>query len=125
MGVPATASCAGRRGRGERTRILDDAAVGGGCRALAVEMEPGDRAVDDAVRGLRESAPDGGAYGVPHALVLYADGKVDPSALRAALGRFNEPPDDGWNWTVEAMAMHLLHGLCGVTEVVGQIQTVC
>ena len=96
-------------------RILDDLPIGGDSRAFAVEMELGDGPGDAAVRGQWERAPDKGAYGAPHALVLYENGKVAPSAPRAALRRFNEPPDDGWRWTVEGLAMHLLSDLCGVT----------
>ena len=96
-------------------RVLDDLPVDGETRAFAVEMERGDGAGDAAMLRLWKSEADQGGYGVPHALVLYADGKVNRSVLRAALCRFNEPPDDGWNWTVEALAMHLLHDLCGIT----------
>lgn len=96
-------------------RVLDDLPVDGETRAFAVELEPGNGAGDAPMARLWASASDKGGYGVPHALVLYTHGKVDPSVLRAALGRFNEPPDDGWNWTVEALAMHLLHDLCGIT----------
>jgi len=96
-------------------RILDEPSPGGDDRAFAVELELGDEAGDAAVRELWRAASDKGAYGVPHALVMYADGKIDPDVLRAALARFNEPPDDGWNWTVEALAMHLLHDQCGIT----------
>ena len=35
--------------------------------------------------------------------------------MRAALTRFNEAPDDGWRWTVNALAAHLLQELCGIT----------
>ena len=96
-------------------RILDDVTVGGDSRAFAVEMKIGDGPGDEAVRRQWGCAAEKGGYGVPHALVLYGNGKVDPSALRAALCRFNEPPDDGWEWTVEGLAMHLLSDLCGVT----------
>ena len=96
-------------------RILDDLDMGGGSRAFAVELELGE---EDGDAELRERwAADVGAdeYGVPHALVLYGNGKVEPAALRAALERFNERHDgDGWRWTVEALAMHLLDDLCGV-----------
>ena len=66
---------------------------------------------------LWESAPDKGGYGVPYALVRSEGGRIDPGALRASLERFNEPPDDGWEWTAEALAAHLLHDLCGVALV--------
>lgn len=82
-------------------RILDDTSPGGDSRAFAVEMELGDQSGDAALREQWASAPGRGGYGVPHALVLFEDGKVEPSLLRSALARFNEPPDDGWKWTVE------------------------
>lgn len=53
-----------------------------------------------------------GTTGVPHATVRCEDGKIDAALLRASLGRFNETTDDGWRWTVEALAAHLLHHLC-------------
>ena len=96
-------------------KILDDLPHRGDSRAFAVELELGDEPGDAAAREQWASVPDEHGYGVPHALVLYGDGKVDPSALRAALVRFNVPPDDGWRWTVEALAMHLLDDLCGIT----------
>ena len=96
-------------------RILDDLAMGGGSRAFAVELELGDEAGDAELRERWASGAGADEYGVPHALVLYGNGKVDPAALRAALERFNERPDgDGWRWTVEALAMHLLDDLCGI-----------
>ncbi len=99
---------------GEDMRILDDLAMGGDSRAFAVEMELGEEAGDAALRAEWASVDDG-EYGVPHALVLYGGGKVEPAALRAALERFNEEPSgDGWRWTVEALAMHLLDDLCGI-----------
>ena len=96
-------------------RILDDTSPGGDSRAFAVEMELGDQSGDAALREQWASAAGKGEYGVPHALVLFERGKVETSVLRSALARFNEPPDDGWDWTVEALAMHLLHDLCGIT----------
>ena len=78
-----------------------------------MELEP-----DDAqARERWESAADKGEYGVPHAMVRCEGGKIDPATLRASLERFNEAPDDGWRWTVEALAAHLLHDLCGVALV--------
>ena len=97
-------------------RILEDASLGGGSRAFAVELELGEEAGDAALREHWAAVAATDEYGVPHALVLYGNGKVERSALRAALERFNERPDgDGWRWTVEALAMHLLDDLCGVT----------
>ena len=94
-------------------KILDDTPVTDTGQAFAVQLEIGDE--EALVRELWEAATDKGEYGVPYALALYEGGKIEGSALRAALERFNEPPHDGWNWTVEALAMHLLHDLCGVT----------
>lgn len=97
-------------------RILDDLSLGGGSRAFAVELELGDEAGDAALRERWASSAGADEYGVPHALVLYGNGKVEPAALRAALERFNARPDGGgWRWTVEALAIHLLDDLCGVT----------
>ena len=93
-------------------KILDDTPVTDTGQAFAVELEIGDDAV---VRELWRTAPDVGDYGVPYALALLEGGKIEASTLRAALERFNEPPHDRWHWTVEALAMHLLHDLCGVT----------
>ena len=42
---------------------------------------------------------------------------ADQAVLRASLERFNEAPDDGWRWSVDALAAHLLHDLCGVALV--------
>lgn len=96
-------------------RILDDQSEAGDARAFAVEMELGEEAGDEELLEQWAAAPDKDGYGVPHALVLYRDGKVEPAALRAALERFNgRPRDDGWRWTVEALAMHLLDDLCGI-----------
>ena len=39
------------------------------------------------------------------------------AALRGSLERFNEAPDDGWRWDPEALAVYLLHDLCGVALV--------
>ena len=96
-------------------RILDDLDMGGGSRAFAVELELGDEAGDPELRERWASGAGADEYGVPHALVLYGKDMVEPAALRAALERFNERPDgDGWRWTVEALAMHLLDDLCGI-----------
>lgn len=93
-------------------RILDDGPAGAGAHEFAVELQP-----DDAqARERWQSAADKGGYGVPHATVRCEDGKIDPAALRASLGRFNET-SCGWRWTVEALAAHLLHDLCGVALV--------
>ena len=100
---------------GEDMRILDDLDMGGGSRAFAVELELGEEAGDAELRERWAAGAGADEYGVPHALVLYGNGKVEPAALRAALERFNERPDgDGWRWTVAALAMHLLDGLCGI-----------
>ena len=80
---------------------------------FVVELEIDD-ARGGALRELWESSPDKGDYGGPYAMVRCAGSKVAPSALRASLRRFNEPPDDGWRWSVEALAAYLLHDLCGV-----------
>ena len=48
-----------------------------------------------ALREMWASAADGGDYGVLHAIVRCEGGKVDTEALRAALERFNEAPEDG------------------------------
>jgi len=94
-------------------RILDDGPADAGAHEFAVELQP-----DDAqARERWESAADKGGHGVPHATVRCEGGKVDPAALRASLERFNEAPDDGWRWTTEALAAHLLHDLCGVSLV--------
>ena len=94
-------------------RILDDGPADAGAHEFAVELQP-----DDARMCERwESAADKGGHGVPHATVRCEGDKVDLAALRASLERFNEPPDDGWRWTVEALAAHLLHDLCGVALV--------
>ena len=91
-------------------RILDDGPAGADAHEFTVELQ-----IDDA--GLRErweSAADKGEHGVPYAMVRCEGGKVEAAALRASLERFNEAPDDGWRWTVEALTAHLLHDLCGV-----------
>ena len=94
-------------------RILDDGPAGAGAHEFAVELRPH----DEQARELWESAADRGDYVVPHAMVRCEDGKIDPAPLRASLGRFNGTSGDGWRWTVEALAAHLLHDLCGVALV--------
>lgn len=111
--------------RGDRVRtadrewhikILDDAPADAGAHEFVVEL-----AMDDSdgglLRELWESAPDKGDYGVPYALVRSDGGRIDARALRASLQRFNEPADDGWRWTAEALAAHLLYDLCGIALV--------
>ncbi|MCY3812391.1 MAG: hypothetical protein OXH15_11400 [Gammaproteobacteria bacterium] len=94
-------------------RILDDGPADAGAHEFTVEMN-----LDDArLRERWESAADKGGHGVPRATVRCEAGKVDPATLRASLERFNEAPDDGWRWTAEALAAHLLHDLCGVALV--------
>ena len=66
------------------------------------------------VRARWESAPDDAARGVPHALVRCEGGKVATGVVRAALERFNAEPGDGWRWTADALAAHLLQELCGI-----------
>ena len=95
-------------------KILDDGPADAGAHAFAVELETGGEADGAQVRELWESAPRGSDHGVPHAIVRCEGGKVDAAAVRAALERFNEAPEDGWRWTVEALASHLLHELCGI-----------
>ena len=96
-------------------KILDDGRAEAGAHEFAVELRIDDEADGARVRERWESAPDKGEHGGPHAIVRCEGGKADPAALRAALARFNEAPDDGWRWTVDALAAHLLHGLCGIT----------
>ena len=92
-------------------KILDDGRSDNGAHEFTVEMETGDEPDGAKVRELWKSATDGGDYGVAHAVVRAEGGKADAAALRASLERFNERPDNGWRWTVDA---HLLHDLCGV-----------
>ncbi len=92
-------------------RILEDG-PDAGAHEFAVELEIEDDG--GALRWLWESAEDRGGYGVPYALVRCEGGRIGTSAVRAALRRFNEPSDEGWRWTVEALAAHLLQDLCGV-----------
>ena len=94
--------------------ILDDGPADAGAHEFAVELETGDEADGAQVREQWTSAPDNADHGVPHALVRCAGGKADTAAVRAALERFNESPDHGWRWTVDALAAYLLHELCGI-----------
>ncbi len=95
-------------------KILDDGPVDTGAHAFAVELETGDEADGAQVRELWASAPGNAEHGVPHAMVRCEGGKADTADVRAALERFNEAPEDGWRWTVDALAAHLLHELCGI-----------
>ena len=63
---------------------------------------------------LLASAPDSADHRVPHAVVRCEGGKADTAAVRAALERFNAASDNGWCWTVDALAAFLLHELCGI-----------
>ena len=76
-------------------RILEDAAEAG-AHEFTVELET-------------EGALEGALV-----LVRCADGKADTAAVRAALERFNAAPEDGWRWTMDALAAYLLHELCGI-----------
>ena len=94
-------------------RILDERPESAGAREFAVELR-----IDDArLRERWESAKDRGEHGVPHATVRCEGGGIDAAALRTSLERFNEAPNDGWRWTAEALAAHLLDDLCGVSLV--------
>ena len=95
-------------------KILDDGPAESGAHAFAVELETGGEPDGAQVRELWASAPDSAEHGVPHAIVRCEGGKADPADVGAALRRFNEAPDDGWCWTVDALAAHLLHELCGI-----------
>ena len=95
-------------------KILDDGPADAGAHAFAVELETGGEPDGAQVRELWESAPDNAEHGVPHAIVRCEGGKADTADVRPALQRFNEAPDNGWRWTVDALAAHLLHDLCGI-----------
>ena len=95
-------------------RILDDAAAEAGAHEVAVQLETEGEPDGARVRGRRNAAPDDAAHGVPHALVRCEGGKADPSAVRSALERFNAGTEDGWRWTVDALAAYLLGELCGI-----------
>ena len=95
-------------------KVLDDGPADAGADAFAVELETGDEADGAQVRALWASVPDDAEHGVPHAIVRCEGGKADTAEVRAALERFNEARDDGWRWTVDALAAHLLHELCGI-----------
>ena len=94
-------------------KILEEDPADAGAHAFAVELEAGDERDADEVRDLWKAAPDA-AYGMPHAIVRCEVGKAEASDVRAALERFNATPGDGWRWTVDALAAHLLHELCGI-----------
>lgn len=95
-------------------KILDDGPDGADAHEFAVELATGDEPDGAQVRALWASAPDKGDYGIPHALVRCQAGKADTADVRAAPERFNEAPDNGWRWTVDALMAYLLHGLCGI-----------
>lgn len=98
-------------------KILDDAALGIDAHAFAAELKITEEPEDSLLRELWESASYKGDFGVPYATVVSEGKKVDVSTLRAALQRFNEPPEDGWQWSVEALEKHLLRELCGIMVV--------
>ena len=54
------------------------------------------------------------AFRMRCALVRCEGGKADTATVWAALERFNEAPDNGWRWTVDALAAYLLDELCGI-----------
>ena len=95
-------------------RILDDGPADAGAHTFTVELDTRDEPDAEQVQELWESAPDTGTYGGPHAIVRAEGGKVDTAVLWPVLERFNQAPDDGWRWTVDALAAYLLHELCGV-----------
>ena len=80
-------------------------------------MGPQAEALVDASRrlGTRRAWSASRAPARPYAMVLCKDGRTGTAALRASLERFNEPPEDGWRWTVDALTAHLLSDLCGIT----------
>ena len=95
-------------------KILDDTPAVAGAHEFAVELETGGERDAKRVRELWESAPDSAEFGVPHAIVRCGGGKADIADVRAALERFNEASDNGWRWTVDALAAYLLQELCGI-----------
>ena len=95
-------------------RILDEAAEAG-AREFAVELETDGEPDGAQVLERWRAAPEGAAHGVPHVLVRCGDGGADAGQVRAALEGFNATPADGWRWTADALAAHLLQELCGVT----------
>ena len=101
--------------------ILEDAPLGDDAHYFAVELKVTDEPEDALLRELWESAPDKGQFGVPHAAAICERDKTETSTLRASLQRFNEPPEDGWQWSVDALARHLLRELCGI-ELVGGLR---
>ena len=94
-------------------RILDDDAEDG-AHEFAVELETDGEPDGARLRELWQAAPDDAAHGVPHVLVRCEGRKADAAAVRAALGRFNAAPGDGWRWTADALAAYLLGELCGI-----------
>ena len=95
-------------------RILDDRPADAGAHEFAVELEIEG---DARMRDLCEKATDKGEHGVPFVRVRCEGGKIDPATLWASLEQFNEAPDDDWRWDPEALAVYLLHNLCGVALV--------
>jgi len=95
-------------------KILEESAVGTDAHGFAVELKITEEPEEWLLRELWESASDKGNFGVPYAMVMSEGNKVDVSTLRASLQRFNEPPEDGWQWSVEGLKTHLLWELCGI-----------
>lgn len=85
-------------------KILEDWTLGTGDRGFVVELKITEEPEDSLLRELWGLAPHKGEYGAPHGVVISEGKKVDVSALRASLQRFNEPPEDGSRWSVEALA---------------------
>ena len=95
-------------------KILEDAAHGTDAHVFIAELKITEEPEDSLLRELWKSASYKGDYGVPTAWVISKENKVDVSALRASLQRFNEPPEDDWLWSVEALGRYLLQELCGI-----------
>ena len=95
-------------------KILDDAPADAGAHEFAVELETGADPDGERVREQWGSAPDSADFGVTHAIVRCRDGKADVAEVRTALERFHEVSDNGWRWTVDALAAYLLQELCGI-----------
>ena len=102
-------------------KILEDAAFGSDLHGFAVELKITEEPEDSLLGELWESTSHRGDYGVPYAMVMSEGNKVDVSTLRASLHRFNEPPEDGWEWSVEALARHLLQELGGIMLAGGRL----
>ena len=98
-------------------KILEEAPLGDDAHYFAVELKVSDDPEDARLRELWESAPDKGEFGVPHAAVICEADMTEPSTLRATLKRFNQSEDE-WQWSLDALARHLLRELCGI-ELVG------